>query len=219
MRAPRVRRDHRQRPRHRPSASRRRPCRIRRRSPATASACRLSSGQIRPPLTCRTRPRIGKPLPWARIRHHPAHPSCTRRCTSRADSCRLIRITLSRTCTPNCCRIISYRRTCTHCCAAFIRVTRGCTRPTRPTVCIIPIRSATSTAASSATRCSARRMASRYACTLFFFPIRDSARSDSFLICRRQTVRHQSTAASPATLSITDDGHLSFAFLFCAISA
>jgi len=161
-RALRVRRDRRRHRHRRPSASRRRLCRIRRRNPATVSACRLFSGRIRPPLICRTRLRIGRPPPWALIRRHPARPSFIRRCTFRADSCRLIRIILFRTCIPSCCRIIFCRRTCTRYCAAFIRVIQDCIRPTRRTACIILIRSATSTAASNATRCSARRMVSRY---------------------------------------------------------
>lgn len=183
MKVPRVRRDRRRHRRHRPSASRRHPFRIRRRNPATVSACRLSWGQIHPPLTCRTRLRIGKPLPWALIRHHPAHLFYIRRCISRAVSCRLIRIIPSRTCILNCCRIIFCRRTCTRCYAAFIRVTRDCIRPTRRTVCIIPIRLAMSTAASSATRCSARRMGSKYVCVFFLHTSRLYSCFDLFLIC------------------------------------
>lgn len=182
MKVPRVRRDRRRHRRHRLSASRRHPFRIRRRNPATVSACRLSWGQIHPPLTCRTRLRIGRPLPWAPIRHHPAHLFYIRRCISRAVSCRLIRIIPSRTCILNCCRIIFCRRTCTRYYAAFIRVTRDCIRPTRRTVCIIPIRLATSTAASSATRCSARRMGSKYVCVFFFHTSRLYSCFDLFLI-------------------------------------
>lgn len=174
-RAPRVRRGRRRRRRRRRSASRRRPYRIRRRNPATASACRPSSGRIHLPHTCRTRPRFESPLPSAPMRHRPARRSSTRRCISRAAYCRPIRITLSRTCIPSCYRIIFCHRTYTRCCAAFIRLTRDYTRPTRRTGYTILIRSAMSTAASSATRCSARRMGSRYICAVdahFFSTLR-----------------------------------------------
>lgn len=184
-RAPRARRGRRRPRRRRRSASRPRPCRIRRRSPATASACRRSSGRTHPPRTCRTRRRTGSPRPSAPIRRRPARRSCTRRCTSRAASCRPIRTTPSRTCTPSCCRIIFCRRTCTRCCAASIRLIPDYTRRTRRTGYTILIRSATSTAASSATRCSARRMDSRYMCAVGAHIFSSGPGCfDSFLICR-----------------------------------
>lgn len=189
-RIPRVHRDHRRRRRRRPSALRRRLCRVRRRNPETVSACRLFSGRIHLPLICRTRLPIERPPPSALIRRHPARPSFIHRCIFRVDYYHLIHIILFRTCIPSCCRIIFCRRTCTRCCAAFIRVIQDCIRPTRRTACIILIRSAMSTAASNATRCSARRTVSRYICTYAFltrtfFPKPHNSAScfDSFLIC------------------------------------
>lgn len=156
------RRVHRDRPPHplRP-AWRYRPPRIHRRNPATLSAFPLFSGRIHRRPTCKT-PLLTETR--RRSVHTPLRqdPRCSiHRFISKVDCYHLILIIPSRTCIPNCCLIICYLRTCTRCCVVFIQVTLACTRPTPRTGSII-IRSGTSTAASSATRCSARLTDSRW---------------------------------------------------------
>lgn len=140
----------------------RRPTRIHRKDRATRSACRHSSGPIHRRLTFKTPLLIERQPRSVLIRQHRAPPSSIHLSIFRADFYRLILTILSRISILSCCPIIYCRPTCTRSYAGFILDTRLYTRLTRLTGYIIPIRSQTSTAASSATRCSARLTASRY---------------------------------------------------------